>query len=152
MENIAKCLIFIIGLVLIRYVGGIPEDSNNFFIAQFIFFATFLVDYFKYITIENIIIKTLSIIGFIAGIIVIVLNILGIMGIIIIGEINNVYLLMFNKDYYMGISNISTLYSFMNVTSIVYIYVFFSKLVFENRLIENEKNKEKGVVSNVHAG
>lgn len=150
--TIIRIVIFIIGLILIRYVGGVPTDSRNFFITQFVFFISFLLDYHKFIFIEHKFVKVLIYFGYIAGFFILMLNILGIFGIISIVEDGVNYFLIFNESYQLGNKHLIEMTNFMNVGAIAYLYIFFSMIAFEQRLYPKKRLKTEGVVQNVPMG
>lgn len=143
-------VVFLVGLVLIRYVGGMPTDTNNFFITQFVFFAPFLVDFYKYVKIEKKIIQYFAIAGLVAGIFVLLLNFFGILGIVQIEVHEKSFNLIFNSAYAMGITRIMELSNFLNAGAVAYLYIFIMSIVFENRI--SPKNNNEGVIPDVSAG
>lgn len=145
-----KIALFFVGLVLIRYVGGMPEDTNNFFITQFVFFAPFLVDFYKLVKVEKKIIQLLALIGFIAGLIVLLLNFFGILGIVQVEMHDDSFNLIFNSAYAMGITRIMELSNFMNIGAVAYMYIFTMSIVFDHRT--SRKNDNGGVVPDVSTG
>lgn len=130
--KIIKIVLFLVGLVLIRYVGGVPNDSHNFFITHFIFITPFFLDYCKLWTIENKLFKVLLVFGFLAGIPMLLLNVIGIFQIVEISGATGTYNLTFSPEYYMGFNNLMTMPFFLNISGVIYTYIFVCFILLED--------------------
>ncbi|MED2653618.1 hypothetical protein P4199_28855 [Bacillus thuringiensis] len=99
-----KVIIFIIGICLINFVGGIPTDARNLFITHTIFLAQYLLEFYEFLSMKSHI-KWLIWIIWGAGILAFLLNILGIAGIIIVKNMK----VILNPEYYMPLKiNVTT--------------------------------------------
>ncbi|UTR09428.1 hypothetical protein MM300_16210 [Evansella sp. LMS18] len=122
-----KLIIFIVGLFLINYIGGVPQDSKNLFITHTVFFAPILVEYYKLLKVKNFL-KFFIYPIWIAGIMVITANILGIAGVITVTE---AYRVIFNPEYFSIFSLNLYVTNYLLVLGIVYAAVFVGRLTFE---------------------
>ncbi|TYS14287.1 hypothetical protein FZC78_19225 [Rossellomorea vietnamensis] len=146
-----KIVLFFIGIILMRYVGGVPTDSHNFFITHFVFFTPFLLDYYKLLSVENKLIKFFVILGFAAGIGILLLNIIGIFQIVeITGDVHS-YTLTISNEYYMGFDNLMSMPFFLNLSGVVYGYIFFGYIVFEDLINVSPKISEAKGRREAHA-
>ncbi|PEW64336.1 hypothetical protein CN448_27395 [Bacillus cereus] len=147
-----KVIIFIIGICLINFVGGIPTDARNLFITHTIFLAQYLLEFYEFLSMKSHI-KWLIWIIWGAGILAFLLNILGIAGIIIVKNMK----VILNPEYYMplkiniGIENFLLLqgciYSIVFVGTITFQYI----ALFDQKLLEFEKSKGKEMADHVSA-
>lgn len=138
----AKIVIFVIGIFLASYVGGIPKDAKNLFITQTIFFAPYLVDFYPLVKMKSKI-KFLAIFLWGAGLFVFMANILGIAGIITISD----FRVVFDKSYALPIPYNLKVSTYLLWAGIVYGTVFMGTLTlgYANALDKHiiKKNKAK---------
>ncbi|WP_144473095.1 hypothetical protein [Bacillus pumilus] len=139
----AKVIVFIVGIFLANYVGGIPNDARNLFITQTIFFVPYLIDFYPLVLMKSQL-KYLTHVIFSTGIIIFSTNILGIMGVIII-ENNRI---LFNQDYVTAVQLNIELNNYLLIAGIIYVIVFIGTLMFKVLLKFNshfeEKKRNKG--------
>ncbi|KAA6442374.1 hypothetical protein [Bacillus atrophaeus] len=139
-----KFLIFIIGLFLANYVGGIPQDAKNLFITQTIFFAPYLVDFHPLTKFKSPL-RFLSLLIWFAGIILLVANILGITGITTIVDSK----VTFNSDYVFPIPLDVSVEDYLLYGCIVYSAVFVGTLTlnytiaFDQHMMRKKDKKKK---------
>ncbi|PAE61149.1 hypothetical protein CHH88_04585 [Bacillus subtilis] len=139
-----KSIIFIIGLFLANYVGGIPQDARNLFITQTIFFAPYLVDFHPLTKLKSPL-RFLTLIIWLAGIIIFAANILGIAGILTIIDSK----VTFNPDYVFPIPLDLKVKTYLVNAGIVYGAVFMGTLllnytkVYDENIMKKKENKKK---------
>ncbi|MFK4461885.1 hypothetical protein [Bacillus safensis] len=140
----AKVIVFIVGIFLANYVGGIPNDARNLFITQTIFFVPYLIDFYPLVLMKSQL-KYLTHVIFSMGIIIFSTNILGIMGVIII-ENNRI---LFNQDYVTAVRLNIELNNYLLIAGIIYVIVFIGTLMlkvlleFNSHFEEKKRNKGK---------
>lgn len=146
-----KSIIFVIGIFLINYVGGMPQDSRNLFITHTIFLAPLLVDCYPLLKIESFV-KWIVRIIYVAGILILMANILGVAGIITVDPQSSNFI--FSPDYYTIFELNTNIQTYLLSAGIVYASVFLATLTFSYKLninLERESNKErKGMKKHVH--
>jgi hypothetical protein len=144
----AKFLIFVLGICLANYVGGIPKDAKNLFITQTIFFAPYIVDFYPLIKLKSNL-KILTILIWGAGILAFVTNIIGVVGVITIHE----NMVVFSADYFSPFPLKISVNRYLLLVEIVYSIVFMGTITLDytsawnKRLLQKKKEKEKGKVS-----
>lgn len=145
-----KFVIFIIGLFLANYVGGIPQDARNLFITQTIFFASYLVDFYPLTKLKSPL-KLLILILWAAGIITAIANILGVLGILTIIDSK----ITLNPDYVFPIPLDLKVSTFLLTSGIVYSAVFtgtltlnYTKVLDQRIMMKKENRKKKQHASN----
>ncbi|EFV79582.1 hypothetical protein HMPREF1013_00181 [Bacillus sp. 2_A_57_CT2] len=137
-----KIIIFVFGIFLASYVGGVPSDTKNLFITQTIFFAPYLVDFYPLIKMKSPL-RFLSIFIWAAGISVFVANILGIAGIITIAQSK----VIFDHSYAIPIPLNLEVNRYLLLAGIVYGTVFVGTLTlgyanaFDKHIIKKKKAK-----------
>ncbi|HDR7981245.1 TPA: hypothetical protein ACOQ39_005598 [Bacillus cereus] len=140
-----KVIIFIIGICLINFVGGIPTDARNLFITHTIFLAPYLVEFYELLSLKSHMKWFIRLI-WVAGILALVVNILGITGIIIVKEMK----VIFNPEYYIPLELNLGLRKYLLIQGCVYSVVFVGTITFHfiavlnQKLLEVEKSKGKG--------
>lgn len=132
-----KTIIFFVGLFLINYVGGIPQDTRNLFISHAVFFAPYLTDFFPLLKIKSFL-KWIIYPIWIAGIIVLALNIIGIAGVLKI-ESSHVVVM---QGYYSLIKIDIPLNTYLFWSCVVYLTVFMASILF-NYVLEYDKKLSK---------
>jgi hypothetical protein len=153
-----KCIIFIIGICLVNYVGGVPNDARNLFITQTIFLAPYLVEFYNLLKIKSYL-KWLIRLIWAAGILTIIANILGITGVITILKVDEVFKVMFNPTFFVPFQLNLPVNRYLLFAGIVYSSVFMGTITFESLLVLNkkllkkrkEKESREGLVENVHS-
>jgi hypothetical protein len=151
-----KFIIFVVGLFLVNYVGGVPTDARNLFITQTIFLAPYLVDFYPLLNIKSKL-KWLIVIIWIAGILVFILNILGIVGVIVIEKVDETFMVMVNKQTVSLFSPEIPLKQYLLYIEVVYPLVFVGTITFEyfaalnKKMLEKKRGKKdgKGLTANV---
>lgn len=138
-----KFVIFILGICLANYVGGIPQDARNLFITQTIFFAPYLLDFSPLLKL-NFPIKIVAVLIWAAGIIILMANILGVTGIITIVDSK----IIFAQGYVSPIPLNVKVETYIRIAGIVYGAVFLGSITLDytfafNKYIMEKKMKKK---------
>ncbi|AGN35083.1 MULTISPECIES: hypothetical protein [Bacillus] len=135
-----KSIIFVVGLILANYVGGIPQDARNLFITQTIFFSPYLVDFYPILKkLLNRPLKILAGLIWAAGISILLANILGITGIITIIDSK----ISFVQDYVSPISLNLKVKTYLLIACVVYTAVFVGSITLNYTIAFDEYLKKK---------
>lgn len=137
-----KFIIFVIGICLVNYVGGIPTDARNLFITQTIFLAPYLVEFYTLLKIKSYL-KWLIRFIWAAGILAIILNILGVVGVITIVEVDKVFTVMFNEQFFVPFPLKIPVRTFLLLAGIVYSCVFIGTITLDYLIVLNKKLLKK---------
>ncbi|KSU88924.1 hypothetical protein A2U94_07650 [Bacillus sp. VT 712] len=148
-----KFIIFLVGIALVNYVGGIPTDARNLFISHTIFLAPLLVDFYGLLKVQSLL-KWFIILIWLAGILTIVSNILGVAGVLTLVEKK----VVFNSQYYMPFDLSVHVHSYLLIVSCVYTFIFMGTITFDNifalnkKIMKKQKKKtgREEMVTNVH--
>ncbi|NOP79606.1 hypothetical protein HNV23_08920 [Bacillus paranthracis] len=139
-----KALIFLLGICLANFVGGIPTDARNLFITHTIFFAPYLVDFYPMLSLKSFLKWVIRPI-WVAGIIVFAANMLGIAGVITVQDSEEV---VFSESYYSPFSLDWSINNYLLILSLVYVTVFVGSLTLghlvkvDDKLVQKAKEKE----------
>lgn len=149
-----KLIVFVVGIFLINYVGGIPEDSRNLFITHTIFLAPLLIDFFPLLKINNIWKWPIKIF-WAAGILALITNILGVVGII---QITDGYNVLFSSGYYSIFNMNMPVNTFLLLLQIVYALIFTGTLTLTHHLsstkeyqFQKQNNSGKELQKHAHS-
>lgn len=121
-----KILIFIFGIGLTNYIGGIPNDARNLFITHTIFFAPYLVDFYPLTKIRSNI-KWIIYLLWGVGILTFAANILGVGAVITIEDSR----VIFNQNYYSPFHLNMSISLYLKLIGYVYAAVFMGGICFK---------------------
>lgn len=129
--KVIKLFIFVFSLFLINYVGGIPTDLKNLFIAHFIFLVPLMLELYSHMNVKlNKLQHYTAIFIFASTCIVLVIIFLGIGNIV---KLNGDFL-VFNKEFLLHFPVQITIYSFIRFSTIVYVVSFAYTMLFSHLL------------------
>lgn len=138
LETGLKIFVFVVALILINYIGGVPHDSKNLFISHLVFFAPILLEYHKLLRIKTTLLKSLIVVIFVAGLLALVTNTLGVLEILIV---NKDHQIVRNPDYLLIWFDISII-GYTIIAGLTYAAVFGLNLI-SNAIISLDKRLVK---------